>query len=120
MPLITYEDKVDYVTNPLPAHQKAQASDFNQLKEAINNMYAALQANNGVINKALTSSNFTGGYYDDSDLVGLTPQVDFQLFTNDGSGTLLSPSSGYTFDGAQGRITTEAGNYVLKIFKPIM
>jgi|UppTroSEARF10012_1034513.scaffolds.fasta_scaffold00291_2 hypothetical protein len=65
----------------------------------------------------LTASDFTGDNYQKNALIGLTPDIDFELFSNTGSGTMLQVDNGYTFDINYGVITTSPENYKLKIYK---
>ena len=61
----------------------------------------------------ITSSDFAGNDYTNALLSGLTPDVDFLLFSDEGSGTLLKVNDGYTFSGTT--ITATAANYRLQI-----
>lgn len=63
----------------------------------------------------ITAADFTGNDYTNALLNGLTADEDFQLFSNDGSGTLLKVNDGYTFSGTT--ITTTPGNYRLQIIR---
>ena len=65
----------------------------------------------------LTESDFEGNSYYNDDLIDKVPDVDFELFTNDGSGVMLNVSDGYTHDTNYGVITAPAQNYKLKILK---
>jgi len=69
---------------------------------------------------SIEEADFTGDEYINALLVGLAPEVDFDLFTRGGSGTLLScgtdDSDGYQFDDATGTITAPAQKYSLKIY----
>jgi hypothetical protein len=53
------------------------------------------------------------GDYQNILLSGLTPDIDFLLFSDEGSGTLLKVNDGYTFSGTT--ITALNGNYRLQI-----
>jgi hypothetical protein len=73
----------------------------------------------------IQTSDFTGSFYANADLVGLTT-ADFLLYTNGGSGALLSGvatstpgSPDFAFSSSLGRITVTADNYMLLIFKPL-
>lgn len=72
-----------------------------------------------VTNKIITSADFTGstitGQSIPSLLNGLTADIDFSLYSNDGSGALLKVNDGYTFVSGTGVITTTPGNYRLQI-----
>jgi len=68
-------------------------------------------------NIILTSANFTGENYQNNSLIGLIADVDFELFSNTGSGVMLKVDDGYTFDINYGVITITPDNYKLKILK---
>jgi len=68
-------------------------------------------------NILLTSSDFTTDTYQNDLLIGKTAGIDFELFTNTGSGVLLKVGNGYTFDSAYGIIVATAQDYKLKILK---
>lgn len=120
MPLITYSDKVDNQVSPLPEINKVTAGNMNEIKNAINAIETALLSAGIVqfIQVTITSSDFAGSNYTNANLVGLT-SAQFQLFSDDGSGVLLKEGDAFTFSSMLGRITTDAGNYRLNIFKPI-
>ena len=65
----------------------------------------------------LTITDFTGNNYQNNSLAGLLADVDFELFSNDGSGVMLKVDDGYLFDINYGVINTTPGNYKLKILK---
>ena len=65
----------------------------------------------------LSELDFTGDNYQKNTLIGLTPDIDFELFSNTGSGTMLQVNNGYTFDINYGVIITSPENYKLKIYK---
>ncbi len=65
----------------------------------------------------LEASDFTGNNYEKNSLIGLTPDIDFELFSNNGSGAMLKVEDGYTFDINYGVITTTPENYKLKIYR---
>ncbi len=67
-----------------------------------------------------TGNNITNPFYT-TKLRTLVAITDFNVFSNDGSGTLLTPSSGgYTFNTGTGIIDmisgVGTGNYVLEIY----
>jgi hypothetical protein len=64
----------------------------------------------------ITAANFVGDDYTNPDLVGKTPQVNFNIFTNDGTGGLMDYPGSYTFNAGTGTITTTPGNYVVQIY----
>lgn len=70
-------------------------------------------------NVIITDADFSGDSYTNSLLIGKTADIDFFLYTNDGSGVLLKVDDGYTFDSGTGTITVlfgGPGNYRLSIF----
>lgn len=71
-------------------------------------------------NIILTAADFTPpsvpsgpGTYQNNELKGLIVMVDFNLFSNNGSGTLQNTSSGFTFDSPSGTISALPGNFVI-------
>lgn len=66
-----------------------------------------------VTNVKITAPDFTGNDYTNGLLSGLTPDVDFLLYSDEGSGVLLKENDGYTFAGST--ITTTPGDYRLQI-----
>jgi len=117
--IITFTDKVPYQANVLPLINQVTADDLNALKNAINNHAALIDQLRKPLGVSVTAADFSGENYDNTNLVGLTAGVDFQVYSNEGSGVLLKPTDGYTFNPALGRITTSAGNYFLTIFIPL-
>jgi hypothetical protein len=122
---VTFTDKVDYQINPLADIYKVMAADMNAMKAAINNHAALLDAARKPLVVWIQTSDFTGSFYANADLVGLTT-ADFLLYTNGGSGALLSGvatstpgSPDFAFSSSLGRITVTADNYMLLIFKPL-
>lgn len=71
-------------------------------------------------NKIITSADFTAGVITGQSIPGLltgkTADIDFFLYSNEGSGALLKVNDGYTFNSVNGQITTTAGNYRLQVF----
>jgi hypothetical protein len=68
------------------------------------------------ISTPITSADFVGSDYVNALLIGKTPQVGFNVFSNDGSGALLDYPNSYSFDGVTGTLTMTAGNYVIQIY----
>lgn len=66
-------------------------------------------------NILITADDFEGDSYENDLLIGKTPDIDFELFTNGGSGVMLKVDDGYTHDSAYGIIVATAQNYKLKI-----
>ena len=62
--------------------------------------------------------DFVGSNYTNAALIDLVAETDFALFSNDGAGTKIKYTDGYTFFDTLGRITTTPGNYYIVIFKP--
>lgn len=67
----------------------------------------------------ISSSDFSGSTYTNSLLVGRIAQIDFDLFSANGSGTLLNLTDNYTFNSETGIITTSADNYMLLFYGEI-
>lgn len=118
--LITFTDKEDYRTTDLDPKYRVVAADMNEIKTKVNAVITALNTNfrqRIVVN--ITASDFTGGYYDNANAVGLTAGTDIIVMSNEGSGTLLRPGNEYTFDDELGRFTMDRGAYSITIYKPL-
>lgn len=120
----TFDDKVDRQTQAGDRINLVIADDMNQLKAAIIALYNMFETVNVRTCIPVTPAMFTGPYYQNSKLVNLTPDVDFRVFTNDGSGTLLTydntdDARGYLFDPATGRLTMNIQNYSLEIYTSV-
>lgn len=120
MELITYENKSDRRTTDIPVVNKVSAADMNQIKKVVNAIVEKLDLVRIPTSVILTSGSFDGNAYTDSRLVDKTAMVDFNLFTNDNSGTLKKVDTGYTFNSTTGTITAEASNYRLEIYVPLI
>lgn len=118
---ITYTTKEDRDVTSVPANQKVSAADMNELKTKFNALVDALDGAVRPIRVKITASDFSGSNYDNANAVGLTAETGVQVFTNDGSGTLLNEGAGngYVFTPALGRFTMDRGNYIIVIYKPI-
>lgn len=125
-----YVDKEEYEESTLADKFLIKDTDLNQIKNKHNALCAIIEAScRQIIRVYFGAGQFTGAFYQNSDLVGLTTN-DFLLFSNDGSGVLQNPTSvtvdgdtieaAFTFESATGRITIAQGNYFLIIFKPIV
>ena len=121
MARITFDDKEDRLEQPYQRKNLVIGADVNEIKASVNALYDLMGQIKKPIVYSITSTDFTGPYFTKTDTVGLTPMVDFQLYSNEGSGVLLSEGTGkgYSFNAALGRITTDSGNYILIIFKPL-
>lgn len=118
MAKITYDDKEDNQVSPLTEKYKVTANNMNEIKTSVNALYDMLASHSTPIVIDITSANFSGNNYTNSNLVDLTSNQ-FLLITNGGSGVVLKEGDGFTFASAIGRITTDPEDYKLIIFKPI-
>ncbi len=64
----------------------------------------------------ITSADFSGSDYQNNLLIGKTASVNFDIWSDDGAGSLLKLTDGYTFNSGIGTITTTAGNYFILIY----
>lgn len=124
--LPTFADKVDRQTQPGNRVNLVIADDINQLKRCLTAIYSMLATLNVRNCVPITTSDFTGPYYDNSLLIGLIPDVDFRVFTNEGSGTLMlwdedgyDPEGGYSFDPTMGRLTMNPQGYSIEIYTSV-
>mgnify|MGYP003463041408 CR=1 FL=1 len=118
---IDYADKVDNRTTSIPANQRVIADDMNQIKTKFNALVTAVSTYlRQRIRVNITASDFTGGYYTNTNAIGLTPDVDVIVQSNDGSGVVLKSGDGYVFDAALGKFTMDRGNYTITIYKPLV
>jgi hypothetical protein len=100
---------------------------MNEIKASVNALYDIIANFRQPLVFFLTAASFSGNNYTDAvNLINSKPGgatmiagKDFQLYTNSGSGVLLNPGDGYTFDSLLGRITTTPDNYILIIQKQI-
>lgn len=91
-------------------------SGTNEINVTVSFPRVTISPGSGIINLILTGASFTGSNYQNDNLIGLVPDTEFFLYSNDGSGVLLKIDDGYTFNDTTGTITTTAGNYRLQIF----
>jgi len=124
--LPTFATKVDRQTQSGNRANLVIADDINQITNCLTAIYAMFQTLVVRTCVPITKSDFTGPYYTNTLLIGLTPDVDFRVFTNDGSGTLMlwddegyDPEGGYSFDPATGKLTTNPQNYSIEIYTPV-
>jgi len=116
----TFDNKVDRQTQAGERINLVIADDINQLKSAIIALYNMFLTVKVVSIVPIVAADFTGPYYDNTDLVDLTPDVDFRIFTNSGTGALLRVNDGYTFNAATGRVTGLTPDYYsLEIYLPV-
>jgi hypothetical protein len=117
MAQITYDDKQDNrQLTTIPDNQKVVAADMNEIKYSVNALYDLIAGMRVPTWIAVASGDFAGNNYTNSALALLTAGIDFNVFTNGGSGTLLRPASDYTFNSATGVITTTPDNYQILLF----
>jgi hypothetical protein len=64
----------------------------------------------------LTPETTEGGSYTSADLIGKTAMTDFNIFSNDGNGSLLKVDDVYLFNSGTGTVTITPGNYLLQIY----
>lgn len=124
MAKIQYADKVDRRTIAVAPENKVVAANMNEIKASVNALYDMLENIRQRIQVSITSANFSGNNYDNTNLVGLSI-TDFMVFSNDGSGVLLNNNAlaaggSFTFSSGQGRLVMSPGNYTLVIFKPLI
>ena len=120
--LITFTDKQDRETSPYPEQYIVTAANINEIKTKVNALIAAVNTHlRQRIVRNITSADFSGGYYQNSNLVGLTADSDFFVHTNEGSGVLLTEGAGkgYTYNSVLGRLTMPAEKYRITIYKPL-
>lgn len=64
----------------------------------------------------ITIDDFTGSDYQNDLLIGKTADLQFTVFTNNGSGVLLKVDDGYTFNATTGTLTMTADSYKIIIY----
>ena len=122
--LPTFANKVDRQTQSGSRVNLIIADDINQIKACLTAIYAMLQTLSVRNIVLITKADFGGSSYQNSLLVGLTPDVDFRVFTNDGSGTLLyydeyDPEAGYDYTPSTGTLIMNPQNYSIEIYTPV-
>ena len=75
-----------------------------------------LSSAGGTTNIILTDADTAGGTYTNVNLVGKVAMVGFNIFSNDGNGSLLQVDTVYLFDSGTGTITITEGSYLLQIY----
>ncbi len=123
MALPTFERKIDRKTQSGNRQNLIVADDINQILDcltAFQTMFKNITVRTCV---NITSLNFMGPYYTNPLLIGLTPGVDFRVFTNEGSGTLLlwdddgyDIEGGYSYEPELGRLTMPIQGYSIEIY----
>lgn len=115
MAKIAFDNKVDRRVLDVPDINKVTAEDMNEVKASVNALYDLLDSAYIPKNISITSASFSGSNYTNTLLIDKTAMVDFNVFTNDGSGVLLKVDDGYTFTTGVGRLTMEPGNYIIQL-----
>lgn len=64
----------------------------------------------------ITAADFIGQVYTNATLIGKTAEVNFDLFTAEGSGVLLNLTDDYTFNSLTGAITTSPQKYMIQLY----
>lgn len=121
MARIAWTDKEDRRVDSVPEKYKVTASTMAEIKASVNALYDYVEAIKSPTVVAITTADFSGSNYDNAALVDLVAGIDFQVYTNGGSGVLLKPGGGegYVYDSALGRLTMEPESYLIMIFKPV-
>ncbi len=83
---------------------------------AISSGAAATTRQSGSRPIRISASDFTVGVYTNAVLRGLTAEVDFDVYSAGGSGTLLNLNDGYTFNRFTGALTMSAEDYLILIY----
>jgi hypothetical protein len=122
----TFLNKVDRQTQPGNRINLVIADDINQLKNGIIALYNMFGNVKMRVCVTIERTDFSGNNYYNTKLVGLTPDVDFRIFTNEGSGTLLrwdddgyDPEGGYSFNPGNGQLVMTPQAYSLEIYLPV-
>lgn len=126
MSVPTFEDKVDRITQAGNRINLVVADDINQLKNAIIALYGMFSSITLRSCVVLTKDSFAGHNYQNSRLINLVPDVDFRVFSNAGSGSLLrwnddgyDDLGGYAFTPATGTLNMDPGDYSVEIYSSI-
>lgn len=120
MAKVTFSDKVfRREISEIPEINKITADNLNEIKQSINDLYDRVDSINAPNIISITTADFSGENYDNSALVGLTAGETLLVYTGEGSGVLLEPGDGYTFDDALGRLTMSPQKYVIQYYKPV-
>lgn len=120
MARITYTNKEDRVVTDVLAKNKVSAADMNEIKASVNALYDIMENLRQLITVKITPANFLGENYQNSNLVGLTADIDFQLFSDEGNGSLLKITDAYRFNSTTGTLTMMQGFYRVNIYKRVV
>lgn len=80
------------------------------MEPEINKVYVC---NGGII--LIDETCFTDGVYQNDSLKRKIADVNLEIFSNDGSGTMLSATGTYTYDSDAGTLTMTPGKYKIKL-----
>ena len=117
---ITYTDKADRRTTSVDPTNKVVAADMNEIKTKFNALCDIVDQLRKPVVYVITSANFSGSNYQNSELVNKTPMEDFKVFTNGGSGVLIKEEDGgFSFVGATGTLTMTPDNYLIEVYKQL-
>lgn len=123
MAKIAFENKEDRLTNSLATKYKVVAADMNEIKTSVNALYDFMDNLRQQVVEIVVAGDFSGGYVDIAAAAGLTADEDIFVYTNEGSGVLLTEgtgeSDGYVFATGNGRFTMTPASYRIVIFKPL-
>lgn len=89
------------------------AADFQSQVQAFINSGCSGSDGNGL---HITSADFSGSIYQNDNLIGLIASQNFDVWTDNKSGTLLLLGDGYTFDTATGEMTAPPDSYFILIY----
>lgn len=122
MALPTFSPKVDRITQPGNRINLVVADDINQIVNCLQSIYSMLGNVTVRTCISISSVDFTGPYYQNPKLINLTPEVDFRVFTNEGSGTLQDwdvegyGDGGYIYEASTGKLTMPIQKYNIEIY----
>ena len=119
MAKITFTNKEDNRVLDLPEINKVTASNMNEIKTSVNALYDLLDLVYYPKSVVISASDFDGNAYINTELIGMSGGVDFNVFTNAGSGVMLKLDDGYTFNSGTGTITTDPDDYVIQYYKKL-
>jgi hypothetical protein len=120
MSRITFTNKEDRRALTIPAINRVDAANMNEIKASVNALYDALENAVKPVTLVIEPADFAGSTYTNVNLIGKTPMVQFNVFTNEGSGVLLNVDDSYTFNSGTGTITMDAGNYIIIVYVSVI